>query len=308
MITVFATSPALDIAYVVPRLSIGDIHRPIEVYRESGGKALNAARAAAIVGADVQVIALLGGAIGAAVRERASAAGLRLVTVPTEAETRICLSLSSASSSDLTEVYEHASPVNDDEWQLALAALRDCLGVPGEWVLVSGGMPATLPDSALSEVASLVASAGCRIAIDSHGPALAAVLSGCTPDILKVNVGEAAEALHTDSVDAADLARKLQAVTGHLVIVTDGANGSVCSDGETLTRAMPMPTVGAYPVGSGDSFLGGLVAGLDAGLATPEALRLAVACGTANAAHPGTARFSRSEVDALVPLVRVMRL
>ena len=44
--------------------SSGEIHRPIEVVRCAGGKPLNLARAAATLGADVEVVAVLGGPTG----------------------------------------------------------------------------------------------------------------------------------------------------------------------------------------------------------------------------------------------------
>jgi len=63
---------------------------------------------------------------------------------------------------------------------------------------------------------------------------------------------------------------------------------------------------GAFPVGSGDSFLGALVVALDAGEPLADGLRSATAAGTANAAGPGAAVFSRAHYEALLPEVRLI--
>ena len=55
------------------------------------------------------------------------------------------------------------------------------------------------------------------------------------------------------------------------------------------------------PVGSGDATAAGLLAGLERGLPLVEAARLGVAAGTASAGHLGAGRFTRAEVEALLP-------
>ena len=55
---------------------------------------------------------------------------------------------------------------------------------------------------------------------------------------------------------------------------------------------------GRYPVGSGDSFLAGLVTALDRGEAWEDALRLALGAGAANAELPGAARLDPARAAA----------
>ncbi|NNH55119.1 hypothetical protein HLB15_23150, partial [Promicromonospora citrea] len=59
MISALALSPSLDVTYEVEELS--GIQRPLSVHKVAGGKALNAARAAATLGARVAAVAVLGG-------------------------------------------------------------------------------------------------------------------------------------------------------------------------------------------------------------------------------------------------------
>ena len=76
--------------------------------------------------------------------------------------------------------------------------------------------------------------------------------------------------------------------TGGMVVLTDGVAGAVGCDGSRVLRARGPGVRGAYPVGSGDAFLGGMVAALDQGADLADGLVLGMACGTANALVPGT--------------------
>jgi fructose-1-phosphate kinase PfkB-like protein len=69
------------------------------------------------------------------------------------------------------------------------------------------------------------------------------------------------------------------------------------ADGSAFTGTLDAP--GAYPVGSGDSFLAGLVVARATGAGWDDALALALGAGAANAAVPGAACFSRDHAERL---------
>ena len=75
-----AANPAEDTTLVVDRLSPGAIHRPSELVRLPGGKAVNVARAAAVLGATARVFALLpvegGEAFRSGLKRMATSAGM----------------------------------------------------------------------------------------------------------------------------------------------------------------------------------------------------------------------------------------
>ena len=84
-----------------------------------------------------------------------------------------------------------------------------------------------------------------------------------------------------------------------MVVLTDGVAGAVGCEGSRVLRARGPGVRGSYPVGSGDAFLGGLVAALDQGADLADGLTLGMACGTANALIPGPGRLDRSTAYAL---------
>ncbi|WP_019137199.1 1-phosphofructokinase family hexose kinase [Cellulomonas massiliensis] len=290
MITVAALSPALDVTYLVDALD--GIQRPREVHRTAGGKALNAARAAVLLGGDVEAVAVLGGGTGAVVAEAARADGLPLTVVEQQALTRTCVSVHAADHEGLTEIYEPAPAPDERAFQALLSSWRARLAQRPGWCVVSGGMPAGLgPDVLVRLLDGLPP--GCRTAVDSHGPALRRLLAdGPPPDLLKVNRAEAAEATGEDPAgELGVLADALRAATGGLVVVTDGPAGARGVDAAGSRHAALTGVHGSYPVGSGDAFLGGMLVALDRGDDLTAALRTGTGAAAANALVPGAGRF-----------------
>ncbi|GAB2475473.1 1-phosphofructokinase family hexose kinase [Promicromonospora xylanilytica] len=287
MISAIALSPSLDVTYVVDGLD--GIQRPRSVHRVGGGKALNAARAAAALGAEVSAVAVLGAGVGRDVAAGARADGVDVHVVEDQEPTRSCVSVFSLATGQLTEIYERAVPVAAGTATRALdTAVTLAASRPGWW-FVSGGLPDSAPAGLLADVVRRLHAAGVRVAVDSHGAALRGAV-GAGPDLVKVNRAEALELVGGDpEVPVPNLLAAVHALARGLVVVTDGAAGAWATDGERVLRARLAGHTGHFPVGSGDSFLGGLLVALDGGDDLPEAMALATATGTANAQVPGAA-------------------
>lgn len=299
MIIVAGVSPSLDLTYLVPELRLGEIQRTSEVVRCAGGKPFNMARVANTLGSGVCVVAILGGATGAELAGAVTAAGIELVVINTPEATRTCVSIAAADTGTLTEVYQNAAPVPEPVWSAFVAELASVLDQRSGWLVITGGSPAGLEGSALAELVDLGQRSGFRVAVDTYGPALRAAVAA-RPDLVKVNRVEAAELLSA-APDAGllEMATELQTRTGRLVVLTDGVHGAALADARHRVRAEPMPSVGHYPVGSGDAFLAGLVVGLSSSDNLELTLRTAVACGVANALQPGPGNLQFSDVRRL---------
>lgn len=289
MITVAALSPSLDVTYLVDSLHLGQIHRPQEVHRVAGGKPLNLARAAATLGAQVSTVAVLGGATGALIEEQLQATDIALNTVSGSTETRTCVSIASSDRSDLTEIYEHTPGLSDDVWRQFCTELDTQLSGRSGWLAINGSPPAGLDPNALTELTALAHRAGAQVAVDVSGPSLATMLAA-QPDLIKINRSEATELLAGEpAAELATMARTIADKTGGVVVITDGPDGAVGCGPDTPAFRVGQPTnvFGNYPVGSGDSFLGGLLTALDDNASLTAAVRYAAGCGAANALTPG---------------------
>jgi fructose-1-phosphate kinase PfkB-like protein len=89
------------------------------------------------------------------------------------------------------------------------------------------------------------------------------------------------------------------------VVITLGKDGAVGVDvtGHSFGWIAPnIPSVSA--VGSGDSFLAGIIVGLVKGQSLENAVRLGIATGAANTLQIGAAKFELSQVEAMLNIVQ----
>ena len=312
MIVCLAANPSIDKLFEVDRLIKGDIHRPLGLVATAGGKGLNVARAAHSLGGDVCAVAMLRGHTGKWLAEMLDAEGVQGSFVWTHGENRASLSVADRETGGLTEFYEHGAEVLEASWVETIQAVADLL--PGaQWLTISGSLPAGAPVEGYREVVAEARAAGVKIALDSEGERLRFALWG-RPDVVKVNAHEASGLLDvsTETLEGAVMAarelRERAGGDGHAGLVTLGAEGVVlaapdgsCWEGRLYVR-------GRYPVGSGDSFLAGLVVALDRGDGWPEALQLALGAATANAELAGAARLDPSRAAALAARAEVRAL
>ncbi|MFF2486050.1 PfkB family carbohydrate kinase [Microbacterium sp. NPDC058062] len=286
VIVALALSPSLDVTYEVGELRVGDITRPERVTRVAGGKALNAARSAAALGADVRAVAALGGHTGAWVAELLAADGVPARVVRLERETRTSSAIVERSGgASSTDLYEAATPLTPGEWGAFREAAMTTVGERMPWVAVSGSLPAGVPGEELAALLDALRAADARVAVDSSGEGLRAL--SASADLLKVNRSEVSELLGADFPDAGSAARALREGWGGGVVVTDGVRGGFALLGDDELEVAPPAAPGRFSAGSGDAFLGGLLAGMDRALPAAAALALARDTAERNARVPG---------------------
>jgi len=105
-----------------------------------------------------------------------------------------------------------------------------------------------------------------------------------------------------DAIGAAD--DLVASSRGAAVAITRGRSGCVLVAGGVRLRGV-VDATGPYPVGSGDSFLAGLVVGRERGSDWTDALRLAVGAAAANAEVPGAGRLSPERAAELAGLAKI---
>jgi 1-phosphofructokinase family hexose kinase len=292
MIVFVAGSPSIDRTHQVEALRPGAIHRPTRVVAVAGGKALNAARAAHHLGAQVRAIALLGGHAGRWIADALVREGVDHEVVDGPGESRMALSV--AADGALTEFYEPPPPIAAEHWDALEAAVA---GTTADWVALSGSLPPGAPDDAYARLAGAARRIGARVALDARGDGLFAALH-TSPDFVKVNASEAAELGYAT-------AEALRTAAGAVAAaITHGIDGIELATPAGVLRAAP-PARGDFPVGSGDAALGGFLTALDAGGDWPAALQIATGAAAANAEQPGAGRLDGARALGLAREVQV---
>jgi 1-phosphofructokinase family hexose kinase len=304
MIVCAAPSPSIDKLFAATELVPGAIHRPDALIARAGGKGLNVARAAHALGADVLAVALVAGHAGRWIAEQLGAEGVPAELVWGDGETRTSLSV--AAGGALTEFYERGDPPGDAAWEryrehVAALAPRD------GWMAICGSLPVGVAPGESGRLVAAARTAGARVAVDQHGPPLAAAVAAGA-DLVKVNAGEAAEltgVAEPEDAAAALRSRLLDAgAADPVVAVTLGERGALLLTGDELTYG-GLDVRAPYPVGSGDAFLAGLLTSAPSpGGAWPDALPLALGSGAANAEVAGAGSLDPARARSLAAEAR----
>ena len=297
-----AANPSVDRLYALERLTVGAIHRPELVVAVPGGKGLNAARAAARLGGRVTAVGIVGGRAGDWIRDGIESRGVDARWAISGSESRTCVSVLDRSTGDMTEIYERGEAIDEATWdELVRIVEREIALGDVAAIALSGSMPPGAPPDGMARIASIGAAARVPVLADTYGPVLAAVLLQ-RPALVKVNADEATGASGvtvSDPASAALAARALLDAGAATAVVTLGSEGAVIGTAAGASLLEPPAIRGAYPVGSGDAFLGGMAVGVGRGDDVIEAARLGLAAGIANALVPGAGEL---DPDAIEPL------
>ena len=180
--------------------------------------------------------------------------------------------------------------------------------LPGaEAVVLSGSLTPDAPQDIYSRCIAEASKYNVPVVLDAKGMPLQQALSS-SPMVVKPNRTELAEtvemAIDSDS-SLREAIRKLIAQGPRWVIVTHGAKETIASDGESFWRVNSPKIKSVNPIGSGDSFAAGLTAGIAQGQTVPEACKLAVACGAANAMTDQPGQVRMSDINALLEKIEI---
>ena len=287
MIVGLALSPALDVTYEVARLQVGGVTRPHTVTRVAGGKTLNVVRSARQLGAEVTAVVALGGSPGTMVEQLLAGDDVSAEVVRIEAETRMCIAIvEERGGVSSTDLYEASAPLTPVEWtRFADVAVRKVVSQSHRpvYAVLSGSLPPGIRPGSVALMLRELRRLGARIVVDGSGEGLRATAPEA--DLVKINRAEASELLGSPAPDAASAASAIFALWGRDVIVTDGVHGGAAMmDGHPMSFAAP-ETLGRFPAGSGDAFLGGLLNALDSH--SPDPLAAARSAAERNARIAG---------------------
>jgi 6-phosphofructokinase 2 len=291
-----AVDKSISIDTVVPERKLRS-GRPV---LEPGGGGLNVARVLRELGVDVVAYWTRGGHNGDRLASLLDETGLRHVPIPIAGETREHL-IVFETATDQQYRFGTPGPVLTPQELEACRTHMASIDPGTPYLVLSGSMPEGAPDDFYAQLARH-APEGCRVVLDTSGPALADGL-GTPLYLVKPNVrelGQLAGMPIEDDDQVRDVARRLIERYGVEVVVTSlGAGGAMATTADDHWHVRS-PTVRIRSaVGAGDSMVGGIVAALATGRPLAEAIRYGVAAGAAAVMTDGTQLCRRSDVERL---------
>lgn len=310
MLLTLTPNPSLDRLIVAPAFRNAEVCRIAEVREFAGGKGLNVTRAAQTLGVPVRALAPLGGMIGQRVQALAQDGGFDGKWTWLETgETRTCLLVTDADAPDTLTLNERGPQVSHAEWE-AFASLVLAEASNAAIVASSGSLPPGVPVASFVAMLNKLVALEKPVLLDTSGAALAAAFD-LPLALVKANADEVSEALGQPISTVPDAVTALKNVvqrSPQSVLITLGASGALLVTPEDTWHAIPPHAKAITTVGSGDAAMAGFAAGLLRGLPAPEALRLAVACGTANTLTLGPAVIRLEDVEQLTQQTRLEHL
>lgn len=309
MLLALTPNPAIDRMLIVPGFRHAEVVRVFERRDAAGGKGLNMARAARILGQPVRVLAPLGGDSGQLVARLALQEGFDAHWAWMQhGETRICTLVTDPENYDTLTINEPGPVLDMTDWE-ALEALVYAETAQAQALSISGSL---MPGTDIERFQMLLRNVrpDCEIFLDSSGPALAAAL-GLPLALIKVNGDEIGEALGirvASLEDAAQAAQRVCAMGPQMVVITLGKQGAVAANRAAVWSAQTPPVRSISPVGSGDATLAGIATALLQGSTLDQALGLGVACGAANTLTIGPGTMQTDDLSFLQRSVQIERL
>lgn len=305
MILCLTPNPAIDRTLILPGLALGQVYRAERTIVAAGGKGMNVARTIRVLGGEPFCLGFAGGHSGRLLAELAQKEGLPAAWIWVDSETRTSTILV-APDGDATLINELGATVSSSDWTRLVGEVRRCLP-PVSLVCISGSLPPGSSVEDLHGLLDVLFLAGKQVWVDTSGAALDAVLH--FPGVcVKVNGEEIGKSLGFEVNDVAAAKRALRILADRGLaasVITLWSDGAILATPEGMWHANGPRLRIVSSVGSGDSFLGGLVYARERGKAWPEALQDAVAAGTANALSAGGGRFTIEEFRALREQIQI---
>jgi 6-phosphofructokinase 2 len=281
-------NPSVDLSFFVDRLAPGEKLRCAAPRRDAGGGGINVARVIRRLGGRTLAVFAAGGANGERLKALLKAERVPQLVCAIRGETREDVTAEVRGSGEQYRFVMPGPRLGETEWR----AILDVVGRTTAGTLVaSGSLPPGVPVSLYGRLAVQMRGAGAKLALDAAGPALkhglAAKVWLVKPSLAELEA-EVGARLRGPAERLAACQALVERRAAEIVALSMGAAGALLVMDGLALAAQPPAITPVSVVGAGDSFLGGLVHGLAAGRDPGEALRWAVACGSAALLAPGT--------------------
>jgi 1-phosphofructokinase family hexose kinase len=307
MILTITPNPSIDYLFEAETLCWDDANRVEMPRRRAGGQGINLTRAARVLGADSVALGLFGGAAGTELKSLLQREDTPFIAVPIEDDTRVFFGVRETDTGRSMLVNPRGPSLSAADRERLLKAVEDaCARLQPRWVVCSGSVPRGLGADLYAHIAQIAHACEAHFVADCDGEALAnAVTAGC--DLIAPNRHEAERLTYTavkGLQQAIAAARALCSVADN-VFLKLGADGAIAASRKGCWIACGPAMQSGSAVGAGDAFLAAALVAKEKGAPLSEALRSAVAAGTAVLQSRGSDLLTRTDYENLLRAVNV---
>ncbi len=288
MIYTVTVNPAIDYVMHPLTLDMGYTNRSSAEELRCGGNGINVSTILTELKIPTTALGIAGGFTGDYLIESLQEQGIPCNFVKLErGNTRINIKLQGIVMS-MVNGMGPAIPLRKVE---ELIARMDCIG-EGDTVVLTGSIPASLPDDLYDMIMRRMENRGIRFVVDAPGTLLLQSLSA-KPFLIKPNNHELGRLfdVHPElPEECLPYARLLHERGAQNVLVSCGKHGAALLDENGNEHIVLTPKIKLVnATGAGDSMVAGFLAMVEKGESYEQALRFASTCGSATAASKGLA-------------------
>lgn len=280
MIYTVTFNPSIDYVMFVDDFKIDGLNRAQDTNKFAGGKGINVSRVLKTLGVDSTALGFAGGFPGDFIAQTLKDSDIHTNFVQVDEDTRINVKLKTGQE---TEVNAQGPNVTEAQFQSLLNQIKETSDK--DTVIVAGSVPKSIPSDAYAQIAKITRQTGAQLVVDAEKDLVETVLE-YQPLFIKPNKDEL-EVMFNTSVkndeDVIKYAKQILEKGAQSVIVSLGGDGAIYVDHQQSIKAVNPKGEVINTVGSGDSTVAGMVAGLATGLSVQDAFKQAVASGTATA-------------------------
>ena len=308
MILVVNLNASVDKRYKISEVTKGSVMRASHVDNTPGGKGIHVANVVTILKEDCIATGFLGGKTGEFIEEKLNEYNIRQDFVKIQGDTRECIAII---TDDLTqtEILEPGPEVKISEQDEFIKKYTELIK-DSDIIVASGSLPRNIPKDFYGKLIKMANDLGKKFLLDTSGDLLKEGIKA-KPFFIKPNKDEI-EALTGKKIenieDAIAEIKEFHKQGIELVVISLGSNGSVAGYNNKFYK-VNVPKVNAVnPVGSGDSYVGGIAVALQRGYNIEDMLKYASACGTANALEEETGFVNKNTVEDLFNQISINTL
>ncbi|MCX7921131.1 MAG: 1-phosphofructokinase [Clostridia bacterium] len=283
MITTLALSPAIDKIYFVNDFEAGKFYRVKDVVKSAGGKGVNVARVASILGEKVTTLGFKAGEAGDWLEAKLKEQGVETNFISVEGETRTSNSIIDRKNGTETELLEIGPYVTYEAVNSFLDLYKNLLGNINVLVC-SGGLPEGVPEDFYKVLIERAKPHGIKVILDSSNEVLEEGIKA-KPYMVKPNLRELCKYANKNLNGINEVIEACERIVEEgveIVVASMGKDGALLvSKDVTLYSKAPRIDV-VNTIGSGDAMVAGFAKGLYRGYDLEEILRLGMACGVVN--------------------------
>jgi len=305
LILTLTINPAIDRTIISDRLAFEDRGYILARGEAAGGRGVNASQVIHAFGGKTLALLTSGGEIGKRMEHYLGEMGFPFEVVRVHAEGRANLTISDKQGLTI-KLNEIGAPLQAKEVN-AVRDLVDARLKKATWLMICGSTQPGVPPEFYSEIIELARSRGVKTLLDTDGEALNHGLEA-KPSVISPNQQEAERLLGRAIItrsQSLEAVKRIHEMGPEAVILSLGSKGALASYADGILEALPPRVEALCPIGAGDALAAAFVWAIEKKKPFADAVRWAVAAGTATASLPGMSFPTLEQTKAIYKQVEV---